>query len=73
MTKKEALLEFWNLHSKEDFEINMPERELFGVRLKYKKYMDGPAMSQAWNNFTDALAREGKITRKQYSSWVNPF
>ena len=26
-----------------------------------------------WNDFTDALHREGYITSNQYTNWTNPF
>ena len=31
------------------------------------------AKREAWNNFTDALCKEGYITTKQYNNWSNPF
>lgn len=34
---------------------------------------DKPALDQAWNDWTDALCKEGEITSKQYETWVNPF
>lgn len=34
---------------------------------------DKPMLKQAWNDWTDALCKEGKITPKQYSSWVHPL
>jgi len=34
---------------------------------------DGPAKSQAWNDYCDALCKTGRITSKQYSNWSNPF
>jgi len=26
-----------------------------------------------WNNFTDYLCKDRKITMKQYETWTNPF
>jgi len=34
---------------------------------------DIPARCEAWNNWTDALCKEGQITVKQYNEWANPF
>ena len=34
---------------------------------------DIPARCGAWNNWTDALCKQGQITAKQYNEWVNPF
>jgi hypothetical protein len=33
---------------------------------------DAPALCEAWNNFTDALCKAGKITDHQYSTWTHP-
>jgi hypothetical protein len=33
---------------------------------------DAPAIREAWNNWTDALQRNGRITTKQYNDWVGP-
>lgn len=27
----------------------------------------------AWNDYTDALCKNGQISEKQYESWSNPF
>ena len=34
---------------------------------------DFPALCEAWNNFTDRLCKEGRITARQYDRWLNPF
>jgi hypothetical protein len=34
---------------------------------------DKPAKSQAWNDYTDSLCKDGRITSKQYQKWDNPF
>lgn len=33
---------------------------------------DKPARRQAWNDFTDGLARDGDITEKQRMTWLHP-
>lgn len=33
---------------------------------------DMPARREAWNNFTDSLCKDGKITLQQYESWTHP-
>lgn len=41
----------------------------------YKAYgkRDKPAICEAWNNFTDALQKDDRITEEQYNNWSNPF
>lgn len=34
---------------------------------------DKPAISEAWNDYTDMLCKDRQITQKQYSNWSNPF
>lgn len=34
---------------------------------------DKPALQEAWNNFTDRLCKDGRITQRQYDTWLNPF
>jgi hypothetical protein len=34
---------------------------------------DKPALREAWNNYTDRLCKEGRITQRQYDTWLNPF
>ena len=36
-------------------------------------YYDTIAKREAFNNYTDSLCKEGKITLKQYESWGNLF
>lgn len=31
------------------------------------------AKRESWNNYTDALCKDGEITLKQYENWSNPF
>lgn len=33
---------------------------------------DRPRRAEAWNNYTDALCKEGRITSRQYSTWTSP-
>ena len=42
------------------------------VREKYGRN-DIVAMREEWNNYTDALCKDGEITLKQYESWTGPF
>ena len=30
---------------------------------------DKPAIREAWNNWTDMLCKNGRITQKQYDTW----
>lgn len=62
MTKTEAVNQF-------------KEEILPGIIAQESKrgYVDAPMRAEAWNNFTDALCKEKRITRKQYESWTNPF
>jgi hypothetical protein len=62
MTKKEALSHFKN-------------EVLPLVRKQYEKdgVIDMPARREAWNNWTDALMKNGNITPAQYENWDNPF
>ena len=34
---------------------------------------DVPARREAWNDWTDMLCKEGRITKRQYDTWVNSF
>lgn len=34
---------------------------------------DKPALREAWNNYTDALCKDSRITSRQYETWQNPF
>jgi len=36
-------------------------------------HIDRPMRNEAWNNYTDALAKDGFITMKQYESWTHPW
>mgnify|MGYP001477649259 CR=1 FL=1 len=59
MTKKEAIKEF-------------KKYILPGVVKKYGNN-DLPAKREAWNNYTDHLHEEGRISQKQYENWTNIF
>lgn len=43
-------------------------REFFGVVRG-----DAPMNRENWNNYTDMLRTDKRITAKQYSTWSNPF
>ncbi len=59
MTKKEAVEEFE--------EYVLPEvLRVYGRR-------DRPAVREAWNNYTDMLQKDGRITARQYDTWVGPY
>ena len=34
---------------------------------------DSTAKREMWNNYTDALCKDGLITQKQYENWGQPF
>lgn len=59
MTKTEAVAQF-------------REHILPLVRKNFGKN-DHTAMRIAWNDYTDNLCKERKITSQQYDSWSNPF
>ena len=58
MTKREAIVEF---------------RDIFGSLLIKGRNRDQPAIDQAWNDWTDGLCKDKRITQKQYSTWTHPF
>jgi hypothetical protein len=62
MSKAEALADF-------------RENVLPYIRKEYEqdRRVDGPARREAWNNYTDALQKDGLITRYQCDTWDNPF
>lgn len=59
MTKKEVLQEFRD--------YILPH-----IVAQYGKH-DRVAKSEAWCNYTDALCKDGRITRHQDETWTNPF
>ena len=64
MTKQQAIQEFRSLYPAGSFVT--PNRG--GGRS-----LDRPMRDEAWNNFTDALCKDGRITARQYDRWVHPF
>lgn len=59
MTKRQAFAEFNEAYPPETF--------------RARGYIDRPMRDQAWNDFTDALCKERRITSKQYASWSSPW
>lgn len=59
MTKREAIAEF--------NEMNPP------TVFRTRGYIDRSMRNEAWNNYTDALCKERRITAKQYSTWTHPW
>ncbi len=57
LTKKQALINFKAIYK--DF-------------LKENRF-DYVAKREAWNNWTDALCKDGQITSWQYDNWTQPF
>ena len=45
-------------------------RQLFNT---FGKRGDATAKREDWNNYTDALCKEGLITLHQYETWDQPF
>ena len=62
LTKKEALADF-------------KENILPFIKKRYEQdgRIDYPARREAWNNYTDSLCKDGKITPKQYATWAYPW
>ena len=44
------------------------------IHAQYEKdgRTDYPARREAWNDFTDYLCKDGKITSRQYATWLHP-
>lgn len=59
MTKQEALAEF--------------NADCKPVIIAEMGFYDRVALAEEWSNFTDALAKQGCITRHQDQTWTNPF
>jgi len=38
----------------------------------FHSHIDGPMRREAWNNFTDALCKDGQISDWQYENWSQP-
>ena len=60
MTKKEA---------KKEFESRYACSACHTIHLGSDKV----ALREGWNNYTDFLCKEGRITQKQYDTWDNPY
>ena len=61
MTKREAEQEFRNTV----LPLVVEHYEADGIR-------DKPARSEAWNDWTDGLCKDGQITEWQYENWQHP-
>ncbi len=61
MTKKEVVAEFKT--------FVLPH-----VKTAYEQdgRKDGVARREAWNNYTDALCKDRRITDSQYENWTHP-
>lgn len=59
MTKKEALEEFKN--------------DILPAVIKRYGKTDKVAITEEWNNYTDFLCKDRRITMKQYETWCHPF
>lgn len=57
MTKQQALQQFRELMRASEFDFRG----------------DAIAKREAWNNYTDALCKDGEISQKQCDNWTNPF
>ena len=60
MTKKEAMQLFAFIY------------KIKAIQLGYKK-SDKVAKRTEWNDYTDALCKDGLITQKQYINWGQPY
>lgn len=58
---------------KKEQAIKLFKEEILPIIIKEYGKDDKPAISEAWNNFTDALCKDGEITQHQYNIWTNPF
>lgn len=77
MTKVEAKREFLELYPTGWFKT-IASMHVLRPRARPKRpghifYLDTTARRETWNNFTDALCKEGRITAKQYDSWTHPW
>lgn len=57
MTKAQAKAEFDEMHPPAMF--------------RPRGYIDRPMRAEAWNNFTDALCKSRRITRRQYETCLS--
>jgi len=49
------------------------KRDILPIIVQQYGKNDKPAVSQAWNDYTDMLCKDGQITQRQYDTWTNPF
>ena len=40
--------------------------------MEHDGQIDEPARSEAWNNWTDAMCKDGQISDWQYENWTHP-
>ena len=45
---------------------------IWGIEQRQSGHKDKPLRDQAWNDYTDALCKDGKITDWQYNNWIHP-
>ena len=38
----------------------------------FTRYADLPMRRESWNNYTDALCKDGEISDWQYENWTHP-
>jgi hypothetical protein len=69
MTKAEAYRQFKELYPPDSFR-RFHTHAAYGGK---STYVDKPMRAEAWNNYTDSLAKDGEITMKQYESWTHPW
>lgn len=60
--------------TKQDAEDAFKRQVMPLIRKQYERdgIPDWPARREEWNNFTDALHRDGLITLRQYETWTHP-
>ena len=63
MTKQQALAEF-----KEYYLPSIREMEK-----EYGNGVDDVMRREEWNNYTDSLCSDRRITEYKYNNWSNPF
>jgi hypothetical protein len=63
MTKVQALAEFREFYL----------REIRKIEQANGNGVDEIMRREEWNNYTDALCKDRRITSRQYETWSNPF
>ena len=64
-----------NRMTKADAEASFREHYLPAIIRREREgnsRVDEPMRSEAWNNYTDSLCKDGDITERQYSNWTHP-